>query len=56
MGWKGPTLTEHNWRDILRQRIDDLDWRNVRNDVGSFLERTEELDLLTRENLLRLLE
>jgi len=32
-GWKGPTLTEHNWRAILRQRIDDLDWRNVRDDV-----------------------
>jgi len=54
-GWGGPTLTERNWRRILHQRIQDLDWRNVREDVGPFLERAEEMDLLTRENLLRIL-
>ncbi len=54
-GWEGPTLTEQSWRDTLRQRVEGLEWRNVREDVAPFLERTEELDLLTRENLLRVL-
>ena len=54
-GWQGPTLTKTNWRDILRQRVEDLEWRNVRADVAPFLERVEEMDLLTRENLIRVL-
>jgi hypothetical protein len=55
-GWEGPTLTEGGWRDVLRERIQDLAWRNVREDVAPFLERAEERDLLTRANLLRLLD
>ena len=55
-GWKGQTLTEHNWRAILSQRVKELEWRSVREDVAPFLERIQELDILTRENLLRVLE
>ncbi|OGO20381.1 MAG: hypothetical protein A2Z14_05150 [Chloroflexi bacterium RBG_16_48_8] len=54
-GWRGSTLTERNWRDIFNLCLEKLEWRNVRDDVAPFLERSEELDLLTRENLLRLL-
>lgn len=50
-GWEGPTLTEQNWRDVLRQRIESLDWGNVREDVAPFIERPEELELLTSETL-----
>lgn len=55
-GWQGPTLTERNWRNILRRRVEELDYRHVREDVAPFLERAEESDLLTRENLMQLLE
>jgi hypothetical protein len=55
-GWGGPMLTERSWRDVLRKRIQDLEWRNVREDVAPFLERTEELDLMTRDVLLRVLD
>lgn len=54
-GWQGPIITKTNWRDILRQRVEELEWRNVRADVAPFLERAEEMDLLTRENLIRVL-
>jgi len=54
-GWQEPTFTQNNWRETLRQQISELEWRNVRVDVAPFLERPEELDLLTRENLLQLL-
>jgi hypothetical protein len=54
--WGGPIFTELNWRDIVQDRVGELDWKNVQNDVGPFLERRDELNLLTRENLLGLLE
>ncbi len=53
--WQDAALTERNWRDNLRNRIEQLEWRNVRSDVAPFLERADELELLTRENLLQLL-
>ncbi len=55
MDWQGAALTERNWRDVLRNRIDELEWRNVRSDVAPFLERADEIELLTRENVRRLL-
>ncbi len=54
-GWQGPTITKTNWRDILHQRVEGLDWRNVREDAAPFLKRPEESDLLTRSNLMGLL-
>jgi predicted nucleotidyltransferase component of viral defense system len=54
-GWQGPEPTEGNWRGIVRHRIEQLDWRNVRQDVAPFLERADEIDLLSRENLLLVL-
>jgi len=55
-GWQGPRLTDRNWREILRLRVEELEWRSVREDVAPFLERAEEIELLTRENLIRILE
>jgi hypothetical protein len=54
-GWQSGLLTKHNWREILSHRVSKLEWQNVREDVSPFLERAEELDLLTRENVLQLL-
>ena len=54
--WGGPIFTALNWREIVQDRVGELDWENVQNDVGPFLERRDELNLLTRENLLSLLE
>jgi len=53
--WQGPHLTTENWRGIVGGRIEDLEWEKARNDVAPFLERSQELDLLTKENLLRVL-
>jgi len=54
--WQGPHLTTENWRVIVRRRIEDLEWEKARDDVAPFLERGQELDLLTKENLLRVLK
>jgi hypothetical protein len=54
--WQGPTVTKENWRALLRERVEMLDWTKARADVAPFLELAEELDLLTKENLLGILE
>jgi len=54
--WKGPEVTQDNWRSLLREKIDMLKWARVLEDVQPFLERPEDVKLLTKENLLGLLQ
>ncbi len=54
--WKRDELTADTWRGVLREKVADLSWKNIVNDIGPFLENEAEIQLLTRENLLRLLE
>jgi predicted nucleotidyltransferase component of viral defense system len=53
--WRGPALTEDNWRDVVAERLARSDWSKVLTDVRPFLERAQDADFLTRENLLKLL-
>lgn len=55
-GWKHPLPSPATWRQIVRTHLDTLAWDRVVADVRSFLERPDEVDLLTRENVLRLLD
>jgi len=56
-GWRGPALTPENWHTVLRERLHKLSsWASIVNDVRSFLEPGASADLLTRENLMRVLE
>ena len=54
-GWPGAHLTETNWRAVVGERLQALDWRQVADDVRPFLEPGTDPDLLTRENLMRVL-
>lgn len=53
--WQGPQPQSGNWRDLILNRLKILDWNAARTDVRPFLERPGEIDLLTLENLERLL-
>jgi len=44
-----------NWRTLVSKRLKGLDWDRVVADVAPFLERSREIELLTREYLLSLL-
>jgi hypothetical protein len=55
-GWSGSLLTGQNWRDPVRQRIETIDWERALPDVLPFLEPGTDPDLLTKENLLQVLE
>lgn len=50
-----PSLSEQDWRSAVRTRLETLDWERVQADVTPFLERSDEIRLLTRENLFRFL-
>lgn len=54
-GWQGAIPTASSWREIIYTRISTLDWKAILNDVQPFLERPDELDLLTLSNFAQLL-
>jgi hypothetical protein len=54
--WGGPALLEDNWRKILRDRIKEANWGRIQTDVFPFIEDENALQLLTKENLLGLLD
>jgi predicted nucleotidyltransferase component of viral defense system len=54
--WSGPRVTTENWRRLIAQRVDALDWKQMVADVEPFLERPADRVLLTRENLASLLK
>ena len=44
-----------SWRSLIANRIAEMNWDRVVEDVRPFLEQSDELALLNRENVLRLL-
>lgn len=54
-GWKGDGIDAMNWKAALRKKLKGLDWDAVRADVLPFLERPQEVDLIARKHLFRLL-
>lgn len=55
-GWEGERLTEGSWRRVVRAKVKQLAWDRVVEDVEPFLEKQANIELLTRDNLLSLLE
>ncbi len=53
-GWTGPMMTPENWREELGKRLTEIDWGRIEADLLPFLERQDELALITRENCLGL--
>lgn len=53
-GWNGPIPDENNWRDILSKRLGNIDWKRSIADVKPFLERANEVDLLSPDNFEKL--
>jgi hypothetical protein len=55
-GWAGETLSFHNWREVVRKKIESTPWEQIVDDVRPFIASQDELGLLTKENLLSLLK
>jgi len=53
--WQGNQTELTDWRKLVYERLKRIDWKAVRRDVQSFLERPGDVDFLTLENMARLL-
>lgn len=49
--WNGETLTRDNWKELVRLRLESLNWNNLVNDVRPFVEPGFDINLLTLANL-----
>jgi predicted nucleotidyltransferase component of viral defense system len=54
-GWEGKVITPDNWKKETALRISKYVWDRVIVDVRPFLEKEEDLRLLTKENIIKLL-
>ena len=55
-GWQGSTVTSDNWRTLVRNRLEIVDWQLAQSDVSPFLERSEDLMLVSENTIFPLLE
>ncbi len=54
--WSGETLSLQNWRKVVSKKIESTPWEQAVDDVRPFIALPDDLELLTRENLLNLLK
>ncbi|MBN2399080.1 MAG: nucleotidyl transferase AbiEii/AbiGii toxin family protein [Candidatus Aminicenantes bacterium] len=53
--WPGPEMTVNNWKKEIAARLHVLDWPKAVADVSPFIERSQDLELITLPNLEKLL-
>ena len=53
--WTGPLLTIENWREMISSKVENVSFEQALNDVRPFISSQADLDLLTKDNILRLL-
>lgn len=54
--WVGQSLTVENWREVVHSKIETVSFEQALDDVRPFLSSSEDIGLLTQNNLLRLLK
>ncbi len=54
-GWTGPRISEDNWRSVLWDKLASIDWNQATRDVSPFLERKQDVALVSRSALHQLL-
>jgi predicted nucleotidyltransferase component of viral defense system len=54
--WKGPVVSGSNWTVLLAKKIKDIHWEKAVEDTRPFIENTAALKLLTKENVLKILD
>lgn len=54
-GWSGAEMTPRSWRRAVAERLERPDWDRAASDVRPFLERGEDVELVDRGTVQRLL-
>jgi predicted nucleotidyltransferase component of viral defense system len=55
-GWEGEMPTEDTWRNHIFGIVEKTDWEKVKKDVVNFLEDPRDIDVLSKENVLKLIK
>ncbi|MFO7914232.1 MAG: nucleotidyl transferase AbiEii/AbiGii toxin family protein [Candidatus Krumholzibacteriales bacterium] len=55
-GWKGERITSSNWKSLIMEKLSGYNWNEIVRDVRPFLEDQKQVDMLTRDNLIKLLK
>ena len=55
-GWEGKPVTGDGWKGLLVEKFQKVSWEKIQTDVRPFLERPDDAQLLTMENIVKLLE
>lgn len=55
-GWTGEPATPGNWRGLVDERLDSVDWKQAQQDVSPFLEREQDLALVSKTSIHTLLD
>jgi predicted nucleotidyltransferase component of viral defense system len=53
--WHGPVISKANWMAVVSDVVAKADWKKVRSDVEQFLERPRDIELLSKESVLKML-
>lgn len=51
-GWEGENISEENWRELAAERIERVDWDDVREDVEPFVLRRGDLKAFQKDLLI----
>ena len=54
-GWNAEPLAEDTWQQAIQDRLQAVSWKPVADDVRPFLDTGADADLLTADNLMRVL-
>jgi predicted nucleotidyltransferase component of viral defense system len=54
-GWTGATATPKHWRTMVAERLESVEWKQAQQDVSPFLEREQDLELVSKASLAALL-
>ena len=54
-GYAKKMPTENDWRKYLSDVVQRSDWKTVHKDVDNFLENSQDMDIFTKENVLKII-
>ena len=55
-GWEKEIPSERTWRECLYDVVKKADWEKVRQDVENFLENASDVNVFSKENVLKLIK
>lgn len=50
--WKGPEITESNWKSLIAEKLKSINWEEAVKDTHPFIEKASDIKLLTKENII----